>query len=341
VDSLSHSIQAMKTTSTKTNFFLVVFLSYCVAISALASDAVDTNAPATAAEPAINLADIMRSYAEVQEQLRMAQATIESGRKEAAEAALRNAEIWSNRLAGIEKSLSDKRELELKEMRDANQTTLRMAWTFAGLGLVAMVLTSFMQWRAARRMSDVAASNMRALVPAGGWSMPLPADMQGAGEQAPVLNNRLLASIGQLEKLVGTLNHTATQPAKDVVISEPVESNGEKPSSDKTARITLLLSKGQSLLNMNQVEDAESCFDEVLQLDGNNTEALVKKGVALERQRKLNEAIECYDRAIAADSTMTIAYLYKGGVYNRLERFSEALDCYEKALHTQEKRRSN
>jgi len=111
----------------------------------------------------------------------------------------------------------------------------------------------------------------------------------------------------------------------------------EPPASTEAGRITGLLGKGQSLLNVDKAEEALACFDEVLMLDARNAEALVKKGTALERLRKLDEAIECYDRAIAADSSMTIAYLYKGGLFNRLERFTEAMESYEKALRTQEK----
>ena len=107
-------------------------------------------------------------------------------------------------------------------------------------------------------------------------------------------------------------------------------------AAPEAARITMLLGKGQSLLNLDQAEEALACFDQVLTLDPNHPEALVKKGAALERLRKLDEAIACYDRAIAADSSMTVAYLYKGGLFNRMERFGEALECYEKALHTQE-----
>ncbi|PYJ08934.1 MAG: hypothetical protein DME25_00080 [Verrucomicrobia bacterium] len=113
----------------------------------------------------------------------------------------------------------------------------------------------------------------------------------------------------------------------------------EEAPTTEAGRITVLLAKGQSLLNLDKAEDSLACFDEVLAIQANNADALVKKGTALERLRKLDEAIECYDRAIAADSSLTIAYLCKGGLFNRLERFSEALECYEQALRTQEKRR--
>lgn len=98
----------------------------------------------------------------------------------------------------------------------------------------------------------------------------------------------------------------------------------------------MLLTQGQSRLKENDSEAALRCFNEVLSLDPNHSEALVRKGATLERLKKLNEAFECYDRAIAVDDTMTIAYLHKGGLCNRLERFKEALECYEKALRTQD-----
>ena len=106
------------------------------------------------------------------------------------------------------------------------------------------------------------------------------------------------------------------------------------PGRDEHARIAELLSQAHSMLDVDNPEAALACFDEVLALEPDHSEALVKKGAALERLHKLNEAIECYDRAIAVDDTMTIAYLHKGGLCNRLERFKEALECYEKALRT-------
>jgi tetratricopeptide (TPR) repeat protein len=115
---------------------------------------------------------------------------------------------------------------------------------------------------------------------------------------------------------------------------EPIVTT-RSPESEQAA---ILLTKGQSLLDVEKVEEALECFEQALALEPKNPEALVKKGAALEKMRKLIEAIECYDLAIAADSTMTIAYLYKGGLCNRLERFNEALQCYEQALRTQEKR---
>jgi len=150
------------------------------------------------------------------------------------------------------------------------------------------------------------------------------------------------ASVPEQGKSGGMENGASQESTEDKIFPNGPSKNDsehatEPATSTEAGRITGLLGKGQSLLNVDKAEEALACFDEVLMLDARNAEALVKKGTALERLRKLDEAIECYDRAIAADSSMTIAYLYKGGLFNRLERFTEAMECYEKALRTQEK----
>jgi tetratricopeptide (TPR) repeat protein len=154
----------------------------------------------------------------------------------------------------------------------------------------------------------------------------------------------LLLTVERLEKRIRELEEGTSGPHREGRPEKRQAGNANGGSTengthvDTNARVTVLLGKGQSLLNVDKPEEALACFDEVLALEAHNPEALVKKGAALERLRKLNEAIECYDHAIQADNTMTIAYLYKGGLFNRMERFNEALECYEQALRTQEKR---
>jgi tetratricopeptide (TPR) repeat protein len=112
-------------------------------------------------------------------------------------------------------------------------------------------------------------------------------------------------------------------------------------AAEEAERVSLLLGKGQSMLNLDDAQAAAECFEQALRIDPSNAEAWVRKGTALERLQQLNEAVECYDRAIASDGSLTIAYLHKGGLFNRMERYNEALECYEKALRTQEKRRAS
>jgi tetratricopeptide (TPR) repeat protein len=175
----------------------------------------------------------------------------------------------------------------------------------------------------------------------------------GAG-MAEQSNARLLGALDRLEKRILELEHIAHAPPAATAAAtnrapSSMASDGAEPPSVAAAapvafagadRISLLLAKGESLLNLDKSEEAARCFDEALALAPGCPEALVKKGDALERLRQIDEAINCYDRAIATDGSMTVAYLHKGGLFNRLERYEEALQCYEQALRTQEKERA-
>jgi len=297
----------------------------------------------------------LRSYLQLQEQLHATELAVERNRKEGEITAAQNAEALSARLQALEQSIGTARSRELDAMQSSNRVMLIVAGSFAAMGFVAMLLMAWFQWRTVNRLAEISA----AMSP-GGLALPAPrpiaALLQG---DAPVSSSsalvqpqsELMASVQRLEKRIYELEHVphpaetehdgtngvstkAELPAPGTAVVHHTNGGADAPA----AQITLLLGKGQSLLNMDKAEEALACFDEVLGLDPNHPEALVKKGTALERLRKLNEAIECYDRAIEADGTMTIAYLYKGGLFNRMERFSEALECYEKALRTQEKR---
>ncbi len=292
--------------------------------------------------------DTLRSYLELQAQLHAAQLAIERNRQENEVAAARNAEALTNALQLIEKSLDVQREREFQ----AVWWVLAAAGTLAVVGLLALLFTAFLQWRAAHRLTEMPMLPASALALWAGRSYPalgsgeMPLARADAAEQSTA---RLLGVIERLERRTVELEHAAHAPLSEHTSSSaepkppPTSAAGEvqaphadKPKSDPVA---LMLAKGQSLLNQEEHDQALACFDEVLASEPNHPEALVKKGVALERLRKVDEAIRCYDDAIAADASMTIAYLYKGGLFNRLERYSEALACYEQALRTQENRR--
>jgi tetratricopeptide (TPR) repeat protein len=242
--------------------------------------------------------------------------------------------------------------LSSQRARDTHFTLVLLS-VFAGLCFVAVVLTSFFQWRAVNRFADFSStlSNHRSLAAPQTMAALGLAESQMSISSEPS-GGRLLGAIDRLEKRIFQLEHT-TKPAlknsdDETANAQTPEENGQlvlgsgAPRNivhpDETAPAKSLLEKGQALLNSGNAEAALEYFDQALALNSADTEALVKKGAALEKLRKFPEAIECYDRAIAADGSMTIAYLYKGGVYNRMEKFAEAVECYEQALRTQEKR---
>jgi tetratricopeptide (TPR) repeat protein len=313
-----------------------------------------------------NSQDSLRAFLHMQEQLHAMQLAIERNRQEADTASVRSAEALGNRLQALEQALAAQRSREFEVIQNYNQgqqssnkVMVIVAGSFAAVGFVTMLLMALFQWRTINRLAELSA----ALPATHTFGQAAPVALLGAGDSnrsqppAESPNTRLLGAIDRLEKRIIELEHTsqpglpAGTPPDAELPSAPLASNGDHnsqtnggpataPATDGStdpSRITLLLSKGQAMLDSNESVQAVACFNEVLAMDANHTEALVKKGTALEKLEKLEEAIECYDLAIAADNSMTIAYLYKGGLFNRMERFSEALECYEQALRTQER----
>lgn len=295
-----------------------------------------------------NVQETLRTYLQLQEQLHATQLAIERNRKEADAATAENSKAFAARLQGIEQALSSQRAQELEAMQGSNKVMLIVAGLFAALGFLAMLFMAFFQWRTITRLAEISAA-LPLAHPVGPRSSVAALGAEeahlltaGPAEQS---SQKLLGTLEHLEKRISQLEHPAPPPLHNGGSPEPGTAPAVLPPSGDTAapleaaHITVLLGKGQSLLNLDQTEEALACFDQVLALNPNHSEALVKKGVALERLRKLDEAIACYDRAIETDKSLTVAYLYKGGLFNRMERFGEALECYEQALRTQESRR--
>jgi len=312
--------------------------------------------PSVPAGEDTNTQETLRSWLQVQEQLHATQLAIERNRQESDAAAARSAEVLGNRLQNIEQALAAQRDQELQAMQSSNRVLLIVAGAVAGLGLLAMVLTAYFQWRTVSRLAEISASLPFSHALGAG---PAFAGALGPGDGHPLAlgaaqesNQRLLGALDRLEKRILEIEHaarpplnsgeTATEPKAALTLaatSPPADAEIQTPAAQSPgARIAMLLGKGQALLNLEQAQEALACFDQVLELESHHPEALVKKGAALEKLGKLDDAIACYDQAIAADGSLTVAYLYKGGLFNRMERFNEALECYEKALHTQEVR---
>ena len=329
-------------------FHRLVFIALLLFTGAVPGRSAESNAPAQAVtQPEqTNSLEVLRSYLQLQEQIHATQLAIEENRKEMNLAAARNAELMATRLQTIEQALVVQRERDLEALQSFQRVLLTVAGVIATLGFLAMVLMAYSHWRTMNRFAEIATG-----LPVGRRLAPLNslATLERGDSSvvavAPVeeSSSRLLGAIDRLEKRIQELEHTSQAPVADVETAEdkplePAAASGKPVEIEShLGQISVLLGKGQSLLNVDKAEEALACFDQVLALNENHTEALVKKGMALERLRKNTEAIACYDRAIALDSSMTIAYLYKGGLFNRLERFSEAIECYEKALRTQEK----
>jgi tetratricopeptide (TPR) repeat protein len=308
--------------------------------------AVDTNAAPgadgqTVEGAAISAQDSLRSYLQIQDQLRTSLSALEKNRQEAEAAAATNSQALEERLRTMEKTFADGRLEQMRDTERSDRMILLAAGIFASIGFLVLLLAAFLQWNAVNRLSAAAASLSAAHSPQllGMGSAQLPPAR--ALEQS---STHFLALIERLEQRIHELESNV-KPAKSLSESDFVngDANGTHAESSsgeisppgaagQASAINVLLSKSQTLIKLDKPEAALGCLEEVLALDPGHADALLKKGAALERLQRFDEAIQCYDRAIAQDNSMTMAYLYKGGVFNRTERYSEALACYEQAL---------
>jgi tetratricopeptide (TPR) repeat protein len=210
-----------------------------------------------------------------------------------------------------------------------------VAGTLAVVGLAAVVSLVILLWRLMARRPGTAL-----MVGSGAGGAEAGLMLVNPIEQA---NARFLQAIEQLEQRIRDME--TARPVTPVDVSAetpapgPTSPAGEpsRPADEAAApeRVRTLLSKGQSLMHLGQVDAALGCFAEALELDPLNPDAHLKRAAALEKLDRLDEALQAYDAALERDSTLTMAYLGKGSVFNRLERHGEALRCYEQALRTQ------
>src|SRR5205085_6485104 len=87
----------------------------------------------------------------------------------------------------------------------------------------------------------------------------------------------------------GTSAETSRAPAREATVIEatPVTASPEPPAQQSTnSKVSLLLAKGEILLDMERLQEAVSCFNEALAMDPANAEAHLKKGIALERMNR-------------------------------------------------------
>ena len=321
-----------------------------------AATALKTNEPSVAE---------LRLSTNVEAEILLTRQALDLLRREVEQSAVRNAAAITSSLSLVESTLARMHERQMQSAQSANRTILIVSGVFAALGLVCLLLISLVLMRAIGRFSEVAA-----IAPAQGHLLgpgqpvavlgggEMAASRRGAAEEA---SSRFQSALEQLQRRIVELEQSAQasvsgnaaprvvspKPAEEQVLStvdiqpllpddEPAAAEGEDGAAP-ASRATVLLGKGQALLNLDSAEPALKCFEEALALEPNNAEAFVRKGMALEKLQDWEQALESYDRAIEADQSMTVAYLYRGGVCNRLQRYREALESYEQALRTEKK----
>jgi hypothetical protein len=315
----------------------------------------------------------LRLSTNVEAEILLTRQALDQLRREVEQSAARNAAAITSSLSLVESTMARMHERQMESARQSNRTILIVSGVFASLGLVCLLLISVVLMRAISRFSQVATvapapghllgpAQPVAALSAGANELAAP--RRGAAEEA---SSRFQGALEQLQRRIMELEQsaqasvsgnavpisvaaprTASPRSVDESIASTVDIQPLLPDdgpasvamteeSAPPSRASVLLGKGQALLNLDSIEPALKCFDEALALEPTNAEAYVKKGMALEKLQDWEQALESYNRAIGADQSMTVAYLYRGGVCNRLQRYGEALESYEQALRTEKK----
>jgi len=294
-------------------------------------------------------------------ELRKTHESIEKLHRELEARSAQNSEALTASLRMIETSMTRMHERHMEAVQSSNRAILTVAGVFAAIGIIGLIFILVLLARALGRFSEIAINTAPRALLGAGQSTGLIGGGESAGNRpgsAEEAGSRFQGAIDQLQKRILDLEQSAqagtsagsrhqaslARPAHGSSIEPlmPEDATPEVMPADElpASRSTVLLGKGHALLNLDATETAMECFDEVLDLEPNNADALVKRGMAFEKMQDWERALENYDRAILADSSMTVAYLYRGGVCNRLQRYHEALESYERALLTEKSSRA-
>lgn len=330
--------------------------------------------PAAAARKALEaVTAVTQTATNTEAELRQTQREMERLRRELEQRMVQNSEALTTSLRMIETSLGqmhDRQKGHISAVESSNRAILTVAGVFAAVGIIGLIFILVILSRALGRFSEIAVAVAPRPQLLGEGSAQNGRGMLGAGDglqrggSAEESSARFQSAIDQLQKRILELEHSVQTPpaspsgqanrtnGKPVIAPAANTSNIEplmpedtaEPAVDEaspSSRASVLVSKGQALLNLDSIEPAMQCFNEALALEPNNAEALVKRGMAFEKMQDWERALECYDNAIAADASLTVAYLYRGGVCNRLQRYREALESYEQALRTEKSSRAS
>jgi tetratricopeptide (TPR) repeat protein len=261
-------------------------------------------------------------------QLRMMELSNEEMQKTSAEAAAKfetvvqqNAAL-SNVLSGLQQTLVTQREREA-EMAKAN--TAFILKVIAGAAAAIFLVFLFSYWFQLRCMNRVME-----------FSKTMPA-LQGAHEPALLAqdnsaNSKLLSAMKMLEhrlEQLETPGHVAAATGSGNVPTL-LESGAIEPATSSS--MSLLMAKGQVLLDTERLQEAVACFQEAATVDPTHAEAHLKKGIALERMNRLEPALAAYEEALRLNPKRTVANVYKARVLAALHRYDEAISVYDSAL---------
>jgi tetratricopeptide (TPR) repeat protein len=273
----------------------------------------------------VNIAEVDQLIAKVETLQRDNDAVIEKWEALAAQ----NSAL-SNVLTGLQQTLDTqrKREVELGEEARAFNARVMMG---AGAAIFLVFLASYwFQLRCLNRVMEITREAPQLAAPYA------PALLEAANAR----ESRLLEAVKLLEDRIrhlqspGTPNGTAHENGHAVIAEKIIESGPISTNSTETpnAKVSVLLAKGDVLLETERLQEALATFSEAVTCEPNSADAHLKKGIALERLNKLEQALECYNDAVRLNPKRSFAFVHKARVLAALHRYDEALSVYDMAL---------
>ena len=263
------------------------------------------------------LREMERSNEQMQKASVQAQKASEEASQKFDHMSQQNASL-SNVLIGLQQTLIAQREREIELSKQSTSFQFKVILGAAAAVFLVLVFSYWFQLRCLNRVMEMKTTG---LLPAGGRTPHL---LEAENPQT----SKLLSAMKMLEhrmEQLETPGHHGTTSAPTLV-----DATGVEPSTSSS--MSLLLAKGQVLLDTERLQEAVACFQEAITVDPENSEAHLKKGIALERLGRLEQALAAYEEALRLNPKRTVANVYKARVLAAMHRYDEAISTYDNAL---------
>lgn len=236
----------------------------------------------------------------------------------------------SNVLGGLQQTLAQHRDQQVELARQSNSLAIKVISGAAVAVFLVFLFSYWFQLRCLNRVMELSHS-VPALPPGHGPVLL---------EQENPATSKLLNAMKLLEQRLEQLEVTGDSHVRaekngdhpEIASAHVGLLNGGPAEGVRPMDVSLLLAKGQVLLDTDRLAEALHCFQEAVTADPGNAEAHLKKGVTLERMNRLDAALSSYEEALRLNPKRTVASVYKARVLAALHRYDEAISVYDSAL---------
>lgn len=303
-----------------------VLCGLCVMISAAVLESTTISAPTNGAGP-VQVQVVIPELDQLRNQLQMMERSNEEMQKsseataEKIQTMAQQNQSLSNVLTGLQQTLITQREREVELTKASSAFNYKVIAGAAAVIFVVFLASYWFQLHCLNRVMEYGKT-----VPA------LHAHEPHLLAQENPATSKLLSAVKMLEHRLDQIEHPGPNGHATGGFIEPgiVAAEGSEPATSSS--MSLLLAKGQVLLDTERLQEAVACFQEAITVDPENSEAHLKKGIALERMNRLEPALAAYEEALRLNPKRTVANVYKARVLAALHRYDEAISTYDSAL---------